>query len=188
MKTNSKSSNEQIYKQINQCSKSKQGHLFRLWIYLFIIVCDLGFEIWYLLQRSQELKHEENDTAWRQGPPWNKYCPPIRQKFDLTICDIDTWDITDRASGENHIEKYRPDVLINLAAITDVDGCEDKRELAERVNAYGAGIVADLCREHNIRFVHISTDYVFDGKKTLPYKENDPTKSDVGIRDYKTHG
>jgi dTDP-4-dehydrorhamnose reductase len=63
--------------------------------------------------------------------------------------------------------------LINLAAITDVDGCEDKREPAERVNAYGAGIVAELCREHNIRFVHLSTDYVFDGKKTVPYKEND---------------
>ena len=72
--------------------------------------------------------------------------PLFQQNFDLTICDIDTWDITDRESGKSHIEKYRPDVLINLAAITDVDGCEDKRELAEKVNADGAGIVADLCR------------------------------------------
>jgi len=103
--------------------------------------------------------------------------PTLDKTFDLTICDVDTWDITDRASGENHIEKYCPDVLINLAAITDVDGCEDKRGLAEKVNAYGAGILADLCREHNIRFVHISTDYVFDGKKTVPYKENDPTNA-----------
>lgn len=99
----------------------------------------------------------------------------LDKTFDLTICDIDTWDITDKASGESHIEKHCPDVLINLAAITDVDGCEEKRELAQRVNAYGAGIVADLCREHNVRFIHISTDYVFDGKKTVPYKENDPT-------------
>jgi dTDP-4-dehydrorhamnose reductase len=99
--------------------------------------------------------------------------PLLEKTFDLTICDIDTWDIIDRASGESHIEKYRPDVLINLAAMTDVDGCEDKREPAERINAHGAGIVADLCREHNVRFVHISTDYVFDGKKTAPYKEND---------------
>ena len=99
----------------------------------------------------------------------------LNKTFDLTICDIDTWDITDRASGESHIDKHRPDVLINLAAITDVDGCEDKRELAERVNVYGAGIIADLCGEHNIRFVHLSTDYVFDGKKIVPYKENDPT-------------
>jgi len=100
--------------------------------------------------------------------------PLLQQKFDLTVCDIDTWDITDKTSGESHINKYQPDVVINLAAITDVDGCEDKRELAEKVNGYGAGVVADVCREHNVRFVHISTDYVFDGKKTLPYKENDP--------------
>jgi dTDP-4-dehydrorhamnose reductase len=97
----------------------------------------------------------------------------LDKTFDLTICDIDTWDITDKASGESHIEEYRPDVLINLAAMTDVDGCEEKRELAQRVNAYGAGIVADICKEHNVRFVHLSTDYVFDGKKTVPYKEND---------------
>ena len=97
----------------------------------------------------------------------------LDKTFDLTICDIDTWDITDRASGESHIEKYHPDVLINLAAMTDVDGCEDKRESAKRINAYGAGVVADLCKGHNVRFVHISTDYVFDGKKTIPYKEND---------------
>src|SRR5512137_1174664 len=88
--------------------------------------------------------------------------PILDKTFDLTICDIDTWDITDRASGEDHIGRYHPDVLINLAAITDVDGCEDKRELAERVNGYGAGLIADLCGEHNIRFVHLSTDYVFD--------------------------
>jgi len=100
--------------------------------------------------------------------------PVLEKSFDLTICDLDTWDITDKISGENHIEEYRPDVLINLAAITDVDGCEDAKELAERVNAHGAGILADLCRERNVRFVHISTDYVFDGKKTIPYKEDDP--------------
>lgn len=100
--------------------------------------------------------------------------PVLEKSFELVICDLDTWDIADRNSGKNHIEKYRPDVLMNLAAITDVDGCEDKKkEPAERVNAYGAGILADLCREYNIRLVHISTDYVFDGKKTIPYKEDD---------------
>jgi dTDP-4-dehydrorhamnose reductase len=102
--------------------------------------------------------------------------PLLDKTFDLTICDLDAWDITERQSGENYINKIRPDVVINLAAITDVDGCEDtKKELAERINGYGAGVVARLCKEHDIRFVHLSTDYVFDGAKTLPYKENDPT-------------
>ncbi|MBA4391517.1 MAG: dTDP-4-dehydrorhamnose reductase [Syntrophus sp. (in: bacteria)] len=101
--------------------------------------------------------------------------PLFDKSFDLTICDLDTWDITDKQSGESFINKIRPDVVINLAAITDVDGCEEtKKELAERINGYGAGVVAGLCREHSIRFVHFSTDYVFDGAKTLPYKENDP--------------
>lgn len=99
--------------------------------------------------------------------------PFLREKFDLTICDIDTWDITDRASGHNHIEQHKPDVIINLAALTDVDGCEDRCELAEKINGFGAGVVADLCRKHNVRFIHLSTDYVFDGTKTLPYKETD---------------
>ncbi len=97
----------------------------------------------------------------------------LEKKFDLALCDIDSWDITDKTSGESHLDRYRPDVVINLAAITDVDGCEDKGELAERVNAYGAGIVAVLCRERAIRFVHFSTDYVFDGTTKVPYKEND---------------
>jgi dTDP-4-dehydrorhamnose reductase len=102
--------------------------------------------------------------------------PLLDKTFDLTICDLDTWDITDRQSGENYINKIRPDVVINLAAITDVDGCEDtKRELADRINGYGAGVVAGLCKERDIRFVQLSTDYVFDGAKTLPYKENDST-------------
>jgi dTDP-4-dehydrorhamnose reductase len=100
--------------------------------------------------------------------------PVLDKKFDLTLCDIDTWDITDKTSGESCLDRYRPDVVINLAAITDVDGCEDKRELAEKVNSYGAGIVAALCRERAVRFVHFSTDYVFDGTKKTPYKENDP--------------
>jgi dTDP-4-dehydrorhamnose reductase len=99
--------------------------------------------------------------------------PVLDKKFDLTLCDIDTWDITDKTSGESHLDRYRPDVVINLAAITDVDGCEGKRELAEKVNAHGAGIVAELCMKHGIQSVYFSTDYVFDGTKKIPYKEND---------------
>ena len=99
--------------------------------------------------------------------------PVLDKKFDLTLCDIDTWDITDKTSGESCLVRYRPDVVINLAAITDVDGCEGKRELAEKVNAHGAGIVAELCMKHGIQSVYFSTDYVFDGTKKIPYKEND---------------
>lgn len=102
--------------------------------------------------------------------------PYFRERFDLVIADVDTWDITDRAAGEAELEKHDPDVVVNLAAITDVDGCEDdKRELAELVNGIAPGIVADVCNKRGVRFVHFSTDYVFDGTKKLPYKEDDAT-------------
>ncbi len=101
--------------------------------------------------------------------------PLFEKKFELTLCDLDTWDITNRASGERFVKEIRPDVIINLAAITDVDGCEDtKKEVAEKINGYGAGVVASLCRDYGIRLVHFSTDYIFDGSKKVPYKENDP--------------
>jgi len=71
------------------------------------------------------------------------------------------------------MDLHRPDVVLNLAAMTDVDGCEDSQELARQVNADGAGTVAELCAAAGTRLVHMSTDYVFDGTKGSPYSEDD---------------
>lgn len=111
--------------------------------------------------------------AGGRGLLGNNILPILNNHFDTISLDIEEWDITDRDAGKSIIEQYRPDVLLNLAAMTDVDGCEDRRELAQKVNEEGAGIVAELCREYKIRLVHISTDYVFDGEKTSPYTEDD---------------
>lgn len=83
------------------------------------------------------------------------------------------WDITDEKKGSEIIRSLRPDLVINLAAKTDVDGCEDDVEVAEKVNAYGAGCLAKLCAQFGIRLVHFSTDYVFDGTKGNLYTEED---------------
>ncbi len=99
--------------------------------------------------------------------------PLLKNRFDVVSLDIDEWDIADRKAGEAVVARERPDALVNCAAVTDVDGCEDKRELAEKVNSRGAAIIADICSEHRIKLVHISTDYVFDGTKNLPYTEED---------------
>lgn len=99
--------------------------------------------------------------------------PLLKNRFDVVSLDIDEWDIADRKAGEAVVARERPDALVNCAAVTDVDGCEDKRELAEKVNSRGAAIIADICSEHRIKLVHISTDYVFDGTKGLPYIEED---------------
>jgi dTDP-4-dehydrorhamnose reductase len=68
----------------------------------------------------------------------------------------------------------KPDVIINCAAFTDVDGCEDQEELAFAVNADGAGNVAAASAAAGSRLIHISTDFIFDGGKTTPYIEEDP--------------
>jgi dTDP-4-dehydrorhamnose reductase len=83
------------------------------------------------------------------------------------------WDISDREQGEEIIARHRPDAILNFAAITDVDGCEDKVELARRINGEAPGIVAELCERHRVKLLHMSTDYVFDGKTTSPSKEED---------------
>jgi dTDP-4-dehydrorhamnose reductase len=99
--------------------------------------------------------------------------PPLRERFDCAVYDIDEWDITSESAGEEMFGRHRPDVLLNLAAMTDVDGCEENTTLAERSNAEGPAVLAGLCEAFHVRLIHISTDYVFDGTKRLPYREND---------------
>lgn len=65
-----------------------------------------------------------------------------------------------------------PDVLVNAAALTHVDRCEQEPELAARVNALAPVGLAGLCAERGIQFVHVSTDYVFDGEGEAPYRED----------------
>jgi dTDP-4-dehydrorhamnose reductase len=68
------------------------------------------------------------------------------------------------------------DVLINAAALTNVDYCENHRDEAMKLNAEAPRALAEICGEKNVRFVHISTDYVFDGEKRAPYTEEDPAR------------
>jgi dTDP-4-dehydrorhamnose reductase len=85
-------------------------------------------------------------------------------------------DITDPAATNSLVVDIRPDLVINSAAFTNVDGCEANREAAYAVNAAGAGNIARACAAcEDVPLIHISTDYVFDGTKAGPYLENDPT-------------
>lgn len=86
-------------------------------------------------------------------------------------------DITDEAAVRRHFAEFRPDLVINCAAFTKVDACEEQHELADRVNGHGAGIIAAAASENGARLIHISTDYVFDGRSTRPYTEDEPTGS-----------
>jgi dTDP-4-dehydrorhamnose reductase len=87
--------------------------------------------------------------------------------------DIDDFDITDQRRVQKEIEILQPQVVINTAAYTDVDGCESGRETAFAVNAEGARNVALACVATGGRMIHLSTDYVFDGSSQTPYREED---------------
>jgi dTDP-4-dehydrorhamnose reductase len=97
----------------------------------------------------------------------------LSEEFEVVPYVEQQWDICDRKESEAVIGDVRPDVLLNLAAITDVDGCENNQELAFRVNAEGTGLLSEICSRHRARIVSFSTDYVFDGRKGSPYTEDD---------------
>jgi dTDP-4-dehydrorhamnose reductase len=82
-------------------------------------------------------------------------------------------DVTDPTQLGRRMELERPDVVINCAAWTDVDGAESAEESAFAINGKGAGNVAAAAAEVEARIVHVSTDYVFDGAKGAPYVESD---------------
>ena len=82
-------------------------------------------------------------------------------------------DIADRRAVSQMVEAIRPDWIINAAAFNDVDGAESARESAFAVNAEGPAYLAEAARSTAARLLHISTDYVFDGRKGQPYTEDD---------------
>jgi len=82
-------------------------------------------------------------------------------------------DVTDPAVLSRKLDLERPDVVINCAAWTDVDGAEEAEEAAFAVNGAGAGNVAAAAAGIEARVLHVSTDYVFDGTKGSPYVESD---------------
>ena len=91
-------------------------------------------------------------------------------------------DITDAAAVEDAFERIRPDAAINCAAWTDVDGAEEHHSQAYELNARGPDSLARAAAALGVPLVHVSTDYVFDGKPPLdsagaprPYVESDPT-------------
>lgn len=81
--------------------------------------------------------------------------------------------ITDAAAVDAVIAERRPDVVFNCAAYNAVDRAESEPDIAMRVNRDGAAVVAAACQRHGVRFVHYSTNFVFDGSLDRPYVETD---------------
>ena len=96
-------------------------------------------------------------------------------QFDFIFLSREDLPIHHFELVRNFFKGNHPQYLINCAAYTAVDRAETERDLAFRVNAEAVGILAAVCKEYNTSFIHISTDYVFDGTATVPYKEDSPT-------------
>jgi dTDP-4-dehydrorhamnose reductase len=75
----------------------------------------------------------------------------------------------------NYFNTLKPAYCINCAAYTAVDKAESEKDLAFQINGEAVGVLAAICKEHNTKFIHISTDYVFNGDAAYPYTENFPT-------------
>lgn len=111
------------------------------------------------------------------------------QSIEVIGYDIDSLDITNAAQvnaifaaqvKSRHIAKHDGYIAINAAAYTAVDKAEDERVITYAVNCYGVKNLARACKQYDIPFLHISTDYVFDGNSTQPYAE-DAITSPLGV-------
>lgn len=99
----------------------------------------------------------------------------LRDRPDITsLCvDRDELDIVDREAVDRFFSMHTPEYCINGAAYTNVEGAETEQELARAVNRDGAQNIAAACARTGTVLLHISTDFVFDGKKSVPYVEQD---------------
>lgn len=92
--------------------------------------------------------------------------------FETTLVEF---DIRETDAFSTVLDRTTPEVVINCAAMTDVDSCEQNAKQAHEINATAPGALAEIAAERDIAFVHVSTDYVFDGTARTPYPESADT-------------
>jgi dTDP-4-dehydrorhamnose reductase len=99
----------------------------------------------------------------------------FKYRHEVIGMDKDEIDITRASECRKAITDVAPQLVINAAAYTNVDGCETAKDECFAVNAEAVKNIAEACHERNIPMIHYSTDYVFDGNGSRPYTEDDPT-------------
>jgi dTDP-4-dehydrorhamnose reductase len=96
----------------------------------------------------------------------------LSEEHEVIGMDKEEIDIVSASECKRAIKEIKPDIVINAAAYTNVDGCEAAKDECFAVNAEAVKNIAGTCRDKNIRIIHFSTDYVFDGAAKQPYKED----------------
>ena len=100
----------------------------------------------------------------------------LLKQYHFMYVDIDELDITQSSAVTAFFDANAIQFCVNCAAYTNVDQSESESEIAEKVNVAGARNLAEACKKFNAKLIQISTDFVFDGKSSLPYVETDTTK------------
>jgi len=96
-----------------------------------------------------------------------------KRSLKIPKCSIFQLDITNKSQLSQLFSEIKPDLVINTTALHNVDFCEEHQEQAALVNSTAVSNIRENAEKHDAKLVHISTDYVFDGKKTDPYSEKD---------------
>ena len=94
---------------------------------------------------------------------------------DLILPEESVLDLSKEAAIHSVVSEVRPDVVINCGAFTQVDRCESEADLAQLINGTAVGWLAEACEAQGAMLIQVSTDYVFDGTATRPYREEDLT-------------
>ena len=96
-------------------------------------------------------------------------------RAEVIPCDRSTLDLSSPEQIRDRVREAAPDIILNAAAYTAVDRAESEPELAHAINAQAPGMLAEEAQRAGALLVHYSTDYVFDGSKSGPWTEDDPT-------------
>lgn len=97
----------------------------------------------------------------------------FRKNYQVYAWGRGDLDITSKEIVQEKIFRLKPEIVINAAAFTDVDGCETKKEICHKINGQALEYLSLVCNRINALFIHYSTDYVFRGDKKEGYKEDD---------------
>ena len=98
---------------------------------------------------------------------------PVLTEYTLECHDRPTLDLLDPTAVGAKFAAFKPNVVINAAAYTAVDKAEEEVEIADAINHTAVATLACECAKHNARLIHVSTDFVFDGNQSTPYKPDD---------------
>ncbi len=108
----------------------------------------------------------------------SRFVQLAKKEFELTVTDKDQLDITNISDLESYVNRFQPNIIVNFAAFTNVGEAElqknDTFGLCYQLNVEAVKNIAVVCKNNQIRLVHLSTEYIFDGKKSnSPYTEKD---------------